>query len=273
SNSEIPLLGGASVLRFSGAGQVEGAYRVLSGTELNRAGAATPWLSWLSGERAPLGRIFECDPYGQRAARPRLAMGRFRHGGAACDPDRGVVYLTEAEPDGCLYRFLPADWGDLTEGRLEVLGDDGEWRAVPSPAGQRQPTRHQVGGVRRFAGGGACHYAAGVCYFTTGDGVLWAYRADSSRVERIREGVASITSGPGGLYVALESMEIGLVTAGRSIERVVRFEGERAELRGPAFSPDGTRLYFATLDGDTYEVAGPFAELGSEAAHRVPAPL
>ena len=41
-------------------------------------------------------------------------MGRFKHEAAACDPDRQVVYLTEAERDGCFYRFRPGDWGDLT---------------------------------------------------------------------------------------------------------------------------------------------------------------
>jgi uncharacterized protein len=41
---------------------------------------------------------------------------------------------------------------------------------------------------------------------------------------------------------------------------------DNSEITGPAFSPDGTRLYFSSqygttgsmLDGITYEVTGPF---------------
>ncbi|MFD2353504.1 alkaline phosphatase PhoX [Nonomuraea ferruginea] len=141
SNSELSLLGGAAAIRFRPDGSVGDAYRILSGTELNRAGGATPWNTWLSCELGHRGRVFECDPYGARAPRPRLAMGRFKHEAAACDPDRRVVYLTEGEPDGCFYRFRPYDWGDLTEGALEVLCGSGRWEPVPwlSRAAQGHP--------------------------------------------------------------------------------------------------------------------------------------
>lgn len=138
SNSELPLLGGASALRFRADGSVADAYRILSGTDLNCAGGATPWHTWLSCELGHRGRVFECDPYGARAARPRLSMGRFKHEAAACDPERRVIYMTEDEPDGCFYRFRPGDWGDLTEGTLEVLCGSGRWQAVPSCGGPAQ---------------------------------------------------------------------------------------------------------------------------------------
>ena len=88
SNSEIPLLGGASAVRFGAAGTVVGAYRILGGTNVNCAGGATPWGTWLSCEEVPLGRVFETDPYGVRSASARTRMGRFKHEAAACDPDR-----------------------------------------------------------------------------------------------------------------------------------------------------------------------------------------
>jgi secreted PhoX family phosphatase len=48
-------------------------------------------------------------------------MGRFKHEAAAADPVRHVIYLTEDEPDGKFYRFIPTTWGDLSSGTLQVL--------------------------------------------------------------------------------------------------------------------------------------------------------
>src|SRR5919107_1197576 len=98
---------------FAADGRITGAYRILSGTNVNCAGGATPWGTWLSCEEVPLGRVFETWPGGGRSAAERTRMGRFKHEAAACDPQRRVVYLTEDEEDGCLYRFLPDTWGDL----------------------------------------------------------------------------------------------------------------------------------------------------------------
>ena len=265
SNSELPLLGGASALRFRSDGSIADAYRILSGTELNGAGGATPWQSWLSCELGHRGRVFECDPYGRRAARPRLAMGRFKHEAAACDPDRQVVYLTEAERDGCFYRFRPRDWGDLTEGTLEVLCASGGWKPVPSPAALLKAARHQVDDARRFDGGECCHYAGGICYFTTkGDGGLWAYDARTSALHRVCDGVVAVTAAPSGdLYVARRDTRIDVITAAREVAPFLRLDGHGgSELTGLAVAPDGRRLYFSArrgrTDGHTFEIVGPF---------------
>lgn len=283
SNCEVPLLGGASAVRFGKDGSIRDAYRILSGANLNCAGGATPWRTWLSCEEIARGRIFECDPYGERSARPRLAMGRFKHEAAACDPDREVVYLTEDEPDGCFYRFRPGDWGDLTEGTLEVMCGAGErvtWKPVPSPAALPRPTRHQVKEARHFDGGEGCYYADGVCYFTTkGDNRVWAYDAASATLgvaydaDSPLTGVDNITGAPtGDLYVAEDggNMEINLIAPDRSVSPFLRLDGHgRSEITGPAFSPDGKRLYFSSqrgrsgkpTDGHTFEVTGPFRNL------------
>ncbi|GGK46914.1 hypothetical protein Ppa06_03360 [Planomonospora parontospora subsp. parontospora] len=294
SNSEIPLLGGASAIRFGAGGEILGAYRILSGTNLNCAGGRTPWNTWLSCEETLRGRVFECDPYGGRAAMPRLAMGRFKHEAAACDPDRQVVYLTEDERDGCFYRFRPDVWGDLTAGRLEVLCGNGgggkgggggaitgpvTWERVPNPAAPLKATRHQVGAALHFSGGEGCHYDGGVCFFTTkGDNRVWAYDAENGRLEIAYDaaspltGVDNITGTPAGdLYVAEDggNMEINLITPDRLVSPFLRVDGHAgSEITGPAFSPDGRRLYFSSqrgargdsagTDGVTYEVTGPF---------------
>jgi hypothetical protein len=289
SNSEIPFLGGVSAIRFTASGAISGAYRILFGTNVNCAGGATPWGSWLSCEEVPLGRVFETWPQGGREAQERTRMGRFTHEAAACDPDRKVVYLTEDESDGCFYRFVPDVWGDLGSGRLEVLcagaGTAGPvtWRAVPDRDGFPVPTRWQVSAAKHFNGGEGCHYAAGVCWFTTkGDNRVWAYDAVNERIDLTYDanalpagtapltGVDNITgTASGDLYVAEDggNMEINIITPDGVVAPFVRLLGQsESEITGPAFSPDGARLYFSSQRGTsgrssggiTYEVVGPF---------------
>ncbi|MCX2967648.1 MULTISPECIES: alkaline phosphatase PhoX [Streptomyces] len=285
SNSELPLIGGVCAIRFRADGSVDRAYRTLSGTMLNCAGGATPWHTWLSCEEAFRGRVYETDPYGRREAVARPAMGRFKHEAAACDTERRVVYLTEDESDGCFYRFTPDEWGDLADGRLDVLcraADGGvDWRPVPEPEASLfgPQTRRQVPEALHFDGGEGCHYHDGVCYFTTkGDGRVWAYDARRQTLGLTYDGggsldgVDNVTGTAGGdLYVAEDggNMEINIITPDGVVAPVVRVDGHpESEITGPAFSPDGTRLYFSSqrgasgfvagTDGVTYEVRGPF---------------
>lgn len=280
SNSEVPD-GGASAIRFRPDGDIDDVYRILSGTTLNCAGGATPWGTWLSCEETTAGRVYETDPRGKDEAVQRPRMGRFRHEAAACDPDLKVVYLTEDEPDGCFYRFTPDTWGDLSQGRLDVLCENQTWRELPdhAPGRKAKQTRYQLDDVLRFDGGEGCHYADGVCYFTTkGDNSVWAYRTDKSTVAPIYQGggslsgVDNLTGTPGGdLYVAEDggNMEINIITADGVVAPVLRVRGhDLSEITGPAFSPDGTRLYFSSQRGEkgdkwgtegvTFEVTGPF---------------
>ncbi|MFF7689057.1 alkaline phosphatase PhoX [Streptomyces syringium] len=288
SNSEINPSGGASALRFDAAGTVVAAYRVLSGTRQNCAGGRTPWNTWLSCEEVDRGYVYETDPWGVKAAVRREAMGRFKHEAAAADPVRKAVYLTEDVTDGCFYRFTPTTWGDLSAGKLEVLkmgsGTSGPvtWGAVPDPSGARTATRNQVAEAKRFNGGEGCYYADDTCWFTTkGDNRVWQYNAAAGTIELAYDdslvsgsapltGVDNVTGTPSGdLFVAEDggSMDICLITPDDIVTPFLRIDGQPgSEITGPAFSPDGRRLYFSSQRGTTgsssggitYEVTGPF---------------
>ncbi|MFI6204972.1 alkaline phosphatase PhoX [Streptomyces sp. NPDC051041] len=288
SNSEINPGGGASAVRFSATGAVTGAYRILSGTRTNCAGGRTPWNTWLSCEEVDRGYVYETDPWGVKAAVRRDAMGRFKHEAAAADPVRRVVYLTEDVTDGCFYRFRPTTWGDLSSGTLEVMvagaGTSGPvtWARVPDPTGATA-TRNQVAGAKRFNGGEGCHYADDTCWFTTkGDNRVWRYDAAAQTIELayddslVTSGTAPLTgvdnvtgSASGDLFVAEDggNMEICVITPDGVVAPFLRVDGQSgSEITGPAFSPDGTRLYFSSQRGTTgsssggitYEVRGPF---------------
>ncbi len=285
SNSEVSNgLGGASALRFGPTGVLEKAYRILSGTNRNCSGGATPWDRWLSGEEVRRGLMYECDPRGSAAAQARPAMGRFTHEAAAVDPARRVVYLTEDEPDGLFYRFRPTVWPDLQRGVLEVACPGSTrgsvvWRAVPDPAAVSVETRLQVSGALRFNGGEGCYYDRDVCYFTTkGDNRVWAYRADTSTLGTVYDAAAVTTVQPTlrgvdaltvsrlrDVYVAEDGddMQINLIRGG-TVSTFLQITGQSSsEVTGLAFDPEGSRMYFSsqrgsTGSGITYEVRGPF---------------
>ncbi|WP_031109632.1 alkaline phosphatase PhoX [Streptomyces sp. NRRL S-146] len=288
SNSEINPSGGASAVKFSSTGAITAAYRILSSTRQNCAGGKTPWNTWLSCEEVSLGYVYETDPWGTNAAVQRGAMGRFEHEAAAADPVRRVIYLTEDETNGRFYRFVPTTWGDLSSGTLQVMvagsaaSGSFTWTDVPDPDGSPTATRSQVSGSKSFNGGEGCHYANDTVWFTTkGDNRVWQLNLLDNTYELAYDdslvngtapltGVDNITgTSSGDLFVAEDggNMEICVITPDDVVASFLRIDGQSAsEITGPAFSPDGTRLYFSSQRGTsgsssggiTYEVTGPF---------------
>lgn len=306
SNSEVPTrgMGGVGALRFNAAGQIVGAYPICTGTTNNCAGGPTPWGTWLTCEEIDEGVVYECDPTGQKAAVRVPMLGVFKHEAAAVDPVRGHIYLTEDTPDGNFYRFTPqrrlaGGRFDLSSGVLEVLVAESKdlrtprairWTVVPNPVPRlgilgtgETPTRKQVADAESFNGGEGCWYHDAVVYFTTkGDNRVWALDTRTNQLDTIYDkqrdqgfepgirDVDNVTVSTGGdIVVAEDGAEMRLIVVGRNMKpfELVNVIGhDESEICGPAFSPDGSRLYFSSqrgvagnsADGRTYEIRGPF---------------
>lgn len=295
SNAEVgSSQGGCGALRFNAAGDVIDAYSILGGTSSNCAGGATPWGTWVSCEETDTGHAWECDPHGQQPAVKRSALGTFKHEAIAVDPVARCVYLTEDQSNGRFYRFTPTTWPDFSAGRLDVAeavgADENQpravtWHALPNPnpdlgAGQAA-TRLQVAQSTAFRGGEGIFFHNGMVFFTTkGDNRVYAYDTRSGLIEIFYDdawfttpeltGVDNlIVDSKGFIYVAEDggNLQIVLLAPEGQVLPLLQIVGQdSSEVAGPAFSPDGSRLYFSSQRGTTgsssggitYEVRGPF---------------
>jgi secreted PhoX family phosphatase len=288
SNSEKASgTGGASAIKFDAGGAIIGAYRILANTTSNCAGGPTPWGTWLSCEEYSGGRVWECDPTKSSQGVVRSALGTFAHEAVAVDTQEYRLYLTEDSTSGRFYRFTPSAYPSLDAGTLEVAKVTGDpltgatvsWVTVSSTKPASQQSNASLSTV--FSGGEGCWYDSGVVYFTTkGDNRVWAYTPATSRLEIIYDdnlypnspltGVDNVTvSSSGDIFVAEDGgdLQICIITPGRVVAPFLQLVGHNSsEICGPAFSPDGKRLYFSSQRGTsgtssggiTFEVTGPF---------------
>lgn len=282
SNSEAVPNGGAGALKFDRTGRIVDAYRILSGTISNCAGGPTPWGTWLSAEEHEAGFIHECNVTRKGNGRRLPALGAFSHEAVTVDPVRQQLYLTEDDPDGRFYRFTPANYPNLSVGKLEALSlsTSGVVGWVPIAIPELPQILNRPRGTKSFDGGEGVWYDSGHVYFTTkGDNKVWDLDIVGKRLGTVYDasvlnpkppltGVDNVVvSRSGDIFVAEDGgdLEINMITPDRIVCAVMQLKGHDAsEITGPAFSPDGSRLYFSSqrgtngTSGMTFEVRGPF---------------
>lgn len=289
-------------LRVTGSGLVVGGLLGVS------AGVSTPWGTWLCAEGSVQsanerygqdhGFAFECaPPPGAPTARPIPSLGRFCRGGLAVWPGSGIVYQTEAEPDGLLYRYIPEIPGRLAEGgRLEALAMEGPVGAPRSVRwveldAEAFDLRHAgvERGATRFAQGGSLVATPEGLYIACreggpeGQGQVWRYTPSpfeggpeeqrrpgrmepvfSGRLDPRFAGLENMAAAPwGDLLISGTGPDGAPTLYGVSVQGeaypLARNVYNQASFSGMAFSPDAQTL-FLNLDtaAVTLAVSGPW---------------
>jgi hypothetical protein len=155
------------------------------------------------------------------------------------------------------------------------------WAVVPNPLGLPLETRYQVPNAAIFKGGEGCWYDDGVVFFTCkGSNRVWQYDTVAERCDVIYDGPRSARTpcSRGRQHhrahaVAGPARRRGRRQHGaghrdgrhRDVAPFLRYPVKDSEIAGPAFTADGTRLYFSSqaknvlpLGGETFEITGPF---------------
>lgn len=224
-------------------------YLSLAGTLRNCAGGPTPWNSWLTCEEIVIhpddtyaqshGYVFEvpakAEP-GLAQPVPIKGMGRFNHEAVAVDPHSGVVYLTEDDSEGLIYRYIPNTPGKLHDGgKLQALAVKDEksvdtrnwesqtigveqslrveWTGLEEIDAPDHDLRHRGfnDGAARFARGEGMWYGNDAVYFacTNGGreklGQIWKYTPSQY------EGTSGEQINPGTLELFVEPNDSGLI--------------------------------------------------------------
>ena len=249
-NNGKPALGGTTTLVYdTNARRLVSQHLSLAGTLRNCAGGPTPWNSWITCEETveragafctkDHGYNFEVPVSyapGLATPTPLKAMGRFNHEAVAVHPATSIVYQTEDQRDGLIYRFIPARPERLVEGgKLQALAmndqpglDTRNWEGQKVTTGTRlgvkwidldeidspqDDMRHRgfAHGAARFARGEGMWYGNDAIYFACtnggrkGKGQIWRYFPSP------HEGTPEEQNDPGKLELFVEPNDRNLV--------------------------------------------------------------
>ena len=294
-------MGGTSTVVFDEKKQeVETEFLSLTGTYRNCAGGPTPWGSWVTceetSERAgeflekDHGYNFEviADPEtGLQKPVPLKAMGRFTHEAVAVDPNTGIVYETEDDSEGLIYRFIPDEYGDLSSGKLQALAiinnpsyDTRNWKKLDTPEFPvNKPMevewidmedvdspesdlrfRGFDAGAARFARGEGMWYGNGEIYFACTNGG----KENNGQIFRYipgkYEGTEREMESPGKVELFIESMNSDLMQFADNLtvapwgDVVVAEDKSQPKLVG--ITPEGEMYHIAENIGYHSEFAG-----------------
>lgn len=129
-SGRTPGIGGTTTLIYNHqTKKIETEFLSLAGTIRNCAGGPTPWNTWITCEETverangtlerDHGYTFEVpanEKVGIADPLPIKGMGRFNHEAVAVDPKTKLVYLTEDDGEGLIYRFIPKVPSKLLQG-------------------------------------------------------------------------------------------------------------------------------------------------------------
>ncbi|MDB9925800.1 PhoX family protein [Hyphomicrobiales bacterium] len=224
-----------------------------------------------------------------RFPKKRKILGAFRHEGAAVDPYNNYIYMTHDDMAGFFYRFIPGgevytdafyDKGELQAAKVNKNGSI-VWLKVPDPFVKYESIIEQLPEATPFERGEGIAYFDGKIFFTTtNDHRVWLFDPVKNKLSIFYDGKENfgiknpfswiknwreenqdkplrspdqITVSNGGYPLVAEdgdNMELCFLDHNGFAKPLVRIEGHwLSEITGPAFSPDGSRLYFSSQRG------------------------
>ena len=221
----------------------------------------------------------------------REMLGVFKHEGAAVDPISNYIYMTNDDMRGLFFRFIsnkkPGSEEFYLEGELQAaeVNYDGtlNWIKVPDPYAKKDTISDQLPEATVFQRGeGIAYYDRKIFFTTTYDHRVWVYEPEINKLSIFYDGLGNIdnsnpinwlkrwkkdkegytlknpdqiTLNADGYPLVAEdggNMELCFLDKSGFAKPLIRLDGHwLSEITGPAFSPDGSRLYFSSQRGIT----------------------